>query len=128
MQDAKLKLSELLGMNGKEELKAFQNQIDNSVKSTVYGKKIYDNFESKIVNTESFVKHINNQVDSVRGKLGSLLDSIKEYRTEMNLRIQEEAQICSQNVYYSRLMQSKLIILIIIKVFLNLIEFKMVLI
>jgi hypothetical protein len=117
MQDAKLKLSELLGMNGKEELKAFQNQIDNSVNSTLYGKKINDNFESKIVNTESFVKNIDNQVDSVRGKLGSLLDSIKEYRTKMNLRIQEEAQICSQNVYYSRLMQSKLIILIIIKVF-----------
>lgn len=107
--EAKLRLCDVFGLKGKEEWKAFHIKLDTSIKSTNYSKKLFENVSSNNTKTENFVMEINNSVDSIRGKLGSILDSLNDYKNQMHLVTEKYVQLSSSNSCYNQLNQSKII-------------------
>jgi hypothetical protein len=105
--EARFKLSDLIGLKGKEEWKAFQLTLDNSIKNTHFGKKLYENLYSHSGKMESFAKEINFSVDSIRGKLSSILDSLNNYKSVFNSYIEENLHSNNSNSFFNQLEQSK---------------------
>jgi len=101
--DAKIKLSEILGSNGKEEWKELHGKLDTSIKTSNYGKKMLENLSSSTNQIEIFVKDISNSVNSLKGKLDSFSDSVNEYKIAMITEIQNNQKSFIDNINYNGL-------------------------
>jgi hypothetical protein len=77
--EAKFKLADILGLGGKESWKILKNEIESNIEKSPIGRAISDNLTAINKETRNFINKIEFSVDSIKGKLDSINELIKEY-------------------------------------------------
>jgi len=78
--EVKYKLTDILGTGGKESWKILKNEIENNIEKSPFGRMISENLTEVNKEAKKFINKIEFSVDSIKGKL----DSLNEYMKELN--------------------------------------------